>query len=46
MSTVASAPEPVRVRDRLIEAASQITSETGWSDLTMAKVAARVGVSR
>ena len=46
MSTAASVPEPVGVRDRVIEAASRITCETGWSDLTMAKVAARVGVSR
>lgn len=37
---------PVGIRDRLIEAASQITCDTGWSDVTMAKLAARVGVSR
>lgn len=31
---------------RLIEAASEITAESGWSTVTMAKVADRVGVSR
>lgn len=34
------------IRDRLIEVASQITCDTGWSDVTMARLAAQVGVSR
>jgi len=34
------------VSERLVDAAAQITTETGWSSVTMAKVAARVGVSR
>lgn len=46
MSTAASTAEPVATRDRLLEAAWQITCDAGWSDLTMSKLAARVGVSR
>ena len=46
MSTARTSPEPDGLRDRLIEAASQITCDTGWSDVTMAKLAERVGVSR
>lgn len=34
------------VRDRLIAAAAAITSESGWSAVTMSKVAGRAGVSR
>lgn len=34
------------IRDRLIDAASRITCDTGWSDVTMGKLAAEVGVSR
>ena len=51
-----SAPAPVSpatgsgtgtgLRERLVEAASEITCATGWSDVTMAKLADRVGVSR
>jgi len=46
MSTVPVSPAPGGTRDRLIEAASRITCDTGWSDVTMGKLAARVGVSR
>lgn len=34
------------IKSRLIESASQITAERGWSAVTMSKVADRVGVSR
>jgi len=37
---------PVGIRDRLIEEAWQITCATDWSDVTMARLAARIGVSR
>jgi AcrR family transcriptional regulator len=36
----------MEIRERLLEAASQITTERGWSAVTMGKVAGRVGVSR
>jgi AcrR family transcriptional regulator len=44
MSTAAQ--ETTGVRDRLLDAASRITTEEGWPAVTMAKVAERVGVSR
>ncbi|MGZ4490352.1 MAG: TetR family transcriptional regulator [Nocardioidaceae bacterium] len=34
------------VRERLVEAASAITTDRGWSAVTMGKVATRAGVSR
>lgn len=34
------------VRDRIVEAAAVITTESGWSAVTMNKVATRAGVSR
>ncbi len=34
------------IRERLIQEAWEITCSTGWSDVTMAKLAARAGVSR
>ena len=48
MSTAPSFRESVRglLRDRLLDAAADITCDTGWSDVTMVKLAARVGVSR
>ncbi len=46
MSTEPVLPDPVGIRERLLEAASQITCDTGWSDVTMAKLASLVGVSR
>jgi AcrR family transcriptional regulator len=36
----------VTVRERLVEAASAITTDRGWSAVTMGKVATRAGVSR
>lgn len=33
-------------RDRIVEAAAAITTESGWTAVTMNKVAARAGVSR
>lgn len=37
---------PPGVRERLVAAAADLTCDSGWSTLTMAKVAARAGVSR
>ncbi len=37
---------PTGVRDRLVQAAADITCDAGWSALTMNKVASRAGVSR
>ena len=34
------------VRDRLLDAAASITCDSGWADVTMAKVAGLAGVSR
>jgi AcrR family transcriptional regulator len=44
MSSVVS--PPVTHRDRLLAAASRFTAEHGWGELTMAKLADLVGVSR
>jgi AcrR family transcriptional regulator len=44
MSSVA--PAPVTHRDRLLAAAARFTAEHGWAELTMAKLADLVGVSR
>lgn len=44
--SVTAAGAPVGVRDRLIEAAAEITCEAGWSAVTMSKVATRAGFSR
>ncbi len=44
MSSVAS--PPVTHRDRLLAAAARFTAEHGWGELTMAKLADLVGVSR
>lgn len=51
MSTAAGVPEPTSadagsLRDRLVDAASEITCERGWSAVTMGKLAERAGVSR
>jgi AcrR family transcriptional regulator len=40
------APAPVTHRDRLLAAASRFTAQHGWGELTMAKLADLVGVSR
>ena len=45
MTATADEPTP-GVRERLVDAASAITCETGWTAVTMAKVAAQAGVSR
>jgi AcrR family transcriptional regulator len=42
-STVTTSPG---VRDRLVQAAAELTCDAGWSAVTMNKVAARAGVSR
>lgn len=42
---MSTAPAPP-IRDRLVDAASQVTCDVGWSGVTMAKLAAMVGVSR
>ena len=44
MSSIASAQ--VTHRDRLVTAAARFTAEHGWAELTMAKLADLVGVSR
>jgi AcrR family transcriptional regulator len=44
--TTAPTTVPLGVRDRLVEAAAAITTEAGWSAVTMNKVATRAGVSR
>jgi AcrR family transcriptional regulator len=44
MSSIASAQ--VTHRDRLVTAAARFTAENGWAELTMAKLADLVGVSR
>ena len=36
----------MNLRDRILQAAVELTTDVGWADVTMAKVAARVGVSR
>lgn len=46
MSVSPEAAAPPGVRDRLIEAAAAITCESGWSAVTMGKVATRAGFSR
>jgi len=37
---------PTTMRERVVEAAAELTAEKGWAAITMAKLAARVGVSR
>jgi AcrR family transcriptional regulator len=37
---------PSTMRERIVEAAAAMTAETGWSGVTMAALAERVGVSR
>ena len=44
MSSIAAAQ--VSHRDRLVTAAARFTAENGWAELTMAKLADLVGVSR
>lgn len=44
--SVAPSSASLGIRGRLIDAAWQITCDTGWSEVTMAKLGGRVGVSR
>lgn len=44
--TTRTAPSATSLRERIIEAASELTIESGWSAVTMGKLADRVGVSR
>jgi AcrR family transcriptional regulator len=48
MSTTAAVPLPGGggVRERLVAAAAELTTESGWASVTMGKVAARAGFSR
>lgn len=39
-------PAVASTRERIIAAAAQLTAESGWANLTMARVAEQVGVSR
>ncbi|MGW4059668.1 TetR family transcriptional regulator [Amycolatopsis sp. NPDC004747] len=39
-------PAPARTRDRLLDAAAELTAGEGWAAVTMGKLAAHVGVSR
>lgn len=41
-----SGAQTTSMRDRLVAAAADLTAERGWGAITMAKLAARVGVSR
>jgi AcrR family transcriptional regulator len=41
-----TAEPALSMRDRVVEAAVRLTSEVGWSEVTMAKLADEVGVSR
>lgn len=43
MTTLTEAPT---THERLVAAAAELTTEVGWAQVTMGKVAARVGVSR
>jgi AcrR family transcriptional regulator len=47
MSTPVAVPLPGGgVRERLVAAAAELTTESGWASVTMGKVAARAGFSR
>jgi AcrR family transcriptional regulator len=46
VSVARAAPGARTIRDRLVASAIELTVERGWSALTMAKLADRVGVSR
>ncbi|WP_410589668.1 TetR family transcriptional regulator [Amycolatopsis sp. lyj-23] len=39
-------PAPARTRERLLDAAAELTAGDGWAAVTMGKLAAHVGVSR
>lgn len=38
--------DELHLRDRIVQAATAITSETGWSSVTMGRLAETIGVSR
>lgn len=42
----AAAGEPLTLRDRILDAATRLTGRDGWGKVTMARLAAEVGVSR
>ena len=46
MSTLQPAPSAPSLRERVVRAAVEMTSEVGWSRVTMAGLADQVGVSR
>ena len=39
-------PPPVSTHERIVAAAAELTTESGWAAITMSKLADRVGVSR
>jgi len=43
---VVNASDAPTMRDRVVDAAVRLTSEVGWSQVTMARLAEQVGVSR
>jgi AcrR family transcriptional regulator len=43
---VTASPQPRTMNERVVSAAAELTCEVGWSGVTMAKLADRVGVSR
>ncbi len=45
VTAVPTAP-PTTMHERVVDAAVRLTAETGWSQVTMAKLADEVGVSR
>ncbi len=47
MTTLVAVPETLpTMRDRVVDAAVRLTGETGWAQVTMARLAEVVGVSR
>lgn len=46
MTVGAREPSSDRLPERLLDAAAEITCDSGWGEVTMAKIAGRVGVSR
>jgi len=46
IGAVSVSPRPRTMSERVVTAAAELTCEVGWSGVTMAKLADRVGVSR
>ncbi|KRF12472.1 TetR family transcriptional regulator [Nocardioides sp. Soil797] len=46
MTSAADLDEPFTTRDRIVEAAANLTTQHGWAWVTMSKLADEVGVSR